>query len=662
MRNIMMKRQFEQSVNLLIIAFAMLWLPLSGQQKYIDSMKQLLKKSPETEMQLDIYYQIAKSYRNLNPYLGLDYVDTALRIAILKGDRHMEAKFINEAGVLYRKVDLYSEAVDQHQSALNLFRQLGDSMGIAFAYANLGNVFLNIGQFDRALEYNQQSLKMKYELRDSLQIAYSLKTTALVFQALKKYDSAMMYFKNAIEIYKQKGGKYNEANMYYHMGNVNLESGTNQNLALLYLGKALKIYDDLGSDYGTALAKYQAGKVYHQLNSFQKARECYFEALQLARKSSTPRIVLDIYKDLSGLNKQLGNHQNALVYYEKYAGLRDSLFNETFSKNIAEMQARYKNDEQLAEIALLKKENQLIRNEQRLKSAYVILLVTGIILVLIILGLLLWRYREKKRINSLLEEEIKVRKAQERKLIQSERQLTEVNQTKDKFFSIISHDLKSPFGAIKGLVDLLQSGFDEMGDTEKKELIDEISRATNSTYMLLTNLLVWSQSQRNTIEFDPEKLNITSVCSDMVDFLIAAARKKNIVINCTILNDLYVFADRNMLTTIMRNLLSNAVKFTPHGGTVKIAGRKISPKYGTNETRKMVEISVSDTGLGIKNENLKKLFRIDEKFKTPGTNNELGTGLGLMICKEFVEKHGGTIRVESEEGVGSIFAFSLPAG
>lgn len=636
-------------------------LSLSGQQPYIDSLKRLLDKSPDTKTQLSIYYKIAKSYRNLNPYIGLDYIDSARHIAIKSGDKQMEARIINETGVLYRKVDLYREAVDQHQKALKIFRQARDSMGIAFAYANLGNVFLIIGQLDKALEYNLRSLQMKYELRDSLQIAYSLRTTALVYQAMKKYDSAMRYFSKALDIYQVKGDKYDVGNIYYHLATANLASGTNQNLALLYLGKAFDFYDELESDYGTALVKYNAGKAYYQLKKFDKARELYSEALQLAQKSGTPKILLDVYRDLSELNKKLGNYRESLIYFENYARIRDSLFNETFSKNIVEMQAKYKNDEQLAEIALLKKENQLIRNEQRLKSAYVYLLVTGILLVLAVLGLLMWRYRDKKRINKQLEEEVKNRKDHEQKLIQSERQLKEVNLTKDKFFSIISHDLKSPFGAMKGLVELLQAGYDEMSDMEKKELIGEINKATNNTFSLLSNLLAWSQSQRDTIEFHPVAINVSEICSGTIDFLLPAARKKNIGIESNIAEDLHVVADRNMLTTIIRNLLSNAVKFTSDGGTVNIKSKMLATQHGNNGYNKFVEISVSDTGVGISGENLDKIFRIEEKFKTPGTNDESGTGLGLMICKEFVEKHHGTIRVDSEEGVGSTFAFTLPA-
>lgn len=633
----------------------------AGQQAYIDSLRALTGKTADQEVKIGLYFNLAKSYRNVSPYFGLDYADSAMKLANELGDEQMKARIINEKGVLYRKVDLYKEAIDQHQKAMKLFQQIGDSMGVAFSMANLGNVFVTIGQNDRALEYHLQSLKMKYDLRDSPQIAYSLRTTALVYQAMKQYDSSIVYLNKALEIYKHENDKYDEGNIYFHLGDVTLESGKSENLSLVYFGKALKIYDDLESLYGTAMAKYEAGRAYYRLNKFDKAREYYEDALALAGKSGTSKVAMDIYNELSAMEKKLGNFRQALTYFENYAALRDSIFNETFSKNIVEMQAKYKNDEQLGEIALLKKQNQLIKNEQQLKSAYVILLIAGIVLILFVMGMLYWRYSDKKRINRQLEEEVAVRKKHEKRLIESEKKLTEVNLTKDKFFSIISHDLKSPFGALKGLVEILQEGFDEMDDEERKELIGGIDKATGSIFSLLTDLLAWSQTQRGTIEFNPVETNLNHYCRQTMEQILPSARKKEIQVECRVPEELMVRADRNMLTTILRNLLSNAVKFTHPSGKITVGARQVSGNSGDNGSNEMVEISVKDNGIGISKENLQKIFGIEEKFKTRGTSNESGTGLGLVICREFVEMHHCKLSVRSKEGEGSTFTFTMPA-
>lgn len=632
---------------------------IRGQQVFIDRVKQQLGQASDPEEKLVLYFDLAKSYRNLNAYIGLDYIDSARNIAIQLSDTLLLAQVINEAGVLYRKVDLYEEALDQHQKALRLFESMHDTMGIAFAYANMGNVFLSFSQLEKALEYNQKSLDLKYVLQDSLQIAYSLRTTALVLQALGRYDEAIDYFAEATAIYKVSGNKYQLGNILYHLGDVNFAAGKH-NQALIYFGKALQIYNELESLYGSALVNLQAGTTYLQLKQYDSAERYFKSGLRLAEQANTPKIVMDACRGLSELNKEIGNYQHALTYFEKYALVRDSLFSENFSKNVVEMQAKYQNDEQLAEIALLKKENELIKNEQRLKSAYMIMLFVGILFALIVLGLLMLRYGDKKKINAMLEKEIVARKINEQQLMESERQLTHANQTKDKFFSIISHDLKSPFGAMTGLMEILQSEYDEMDESERKELICEIGKAANNTYSLLSDLLAWSQTQRGTIDFNPKNTNIKKHCKETVEYVLPAAKKKNITLLCKLPDNLDVNADLNMVTTIIRNLLSNAVKFTPKGGQITVSGQKIPMVQNQDGQGHLIEISVSDNGIGICPEDQEKLFKIEEKLISRGTENESGTGLGLVICKEFVEKHNCSIRVESEPGNGSKFIFTLP--
>lgn len=631
-----------------------------GQQEFIDSVKKELKQVSEPNQKLSLYIDLAKSYRNLNPYIGLDYIDSAQFIATQLADSSLLANIINEKGVLYRKVDLYEEAIDQHQKALRLFEQLNDTMGIAFAYANMGNVFLKFSRLDKALEYNQKSLDLKYALKDSLQIAYSLRTTAMVLQAMKRYDDALEYFGKALDIYKNHGDEYDQGNIYYHLGDVSLAAGKN-NQALIYFGKALHFFNEVESLYGSALVNYQAGKTYFRIKRYDKAVGYFNEAYRLAKDANTPKILMDVCLGLSELEKALGNYKESLAHFEKYTSIRDSLFSETFSKNIVEMQAKYKNDEQLAEIALLKKENELIKNEQRLKSAYLIMLVVCILFVLIVLGLMVLRYGDKKKINAMLEKEVAARKANEQKLIKSERTLTTVNQTKDKFFSIISHDLRSPFGAMKGLIEMLQLEYDELDEPQRKELINEIVKATTNTYALLSDLLAWSQTQRGTIEFKPKVTHLKTHCNETIEFILPAAKNKHISIKCNVPDELYIYADLIMFTTIVRNLLSNAVKFTKPGGQIEVVARNTLSVANNNDDRKLVEVSVVDNGVGISPGDLKKIFRIEEKFKSQGTENETGTGLGLVICKEFVEKHNCSISVESKVGKGSTFKFTLPA-
>ena len=638
----------------IIIAFLFLVLcsglnPINGQQQYIDSINKLVNQSMNDETRLDSYFKLARSYRNLDAYIGLDYIDSSLKLVDIIGNPHLKAEIINEAGVLYRKLDLYKEALDQHQKALIEFEALNDSMGIAYCYANMGNVFLIIGQLDKALDFNLRSLKIKKYLGDSLQIAYSLRTTAIAYQVLNEFDSAIVYFNRALDIYEVAGDDYDLANINFHLGSLELETRKNQTIALEYFEKALELYDKLENAYGSSIAKHQVGKAYLQLGDLETAGAFFEEALMMAQKAKTPRIMTEVYLDFSELNIEKGNFKEALKFHHEYSNIKDSLYSESFSKNLAEMQAKYKRD---AEIKKLKDENSLMKKDEQLKSAYLIMLILAIVFSLGMLVLLFWRYWEKRKNNQLLERENLIRKANERKLLESERKLTEANATKDKFFSIISHDLKSPFGAMKGLIEMLEMEYESFNEDEKHEIITAIGKASKNTYTLLEDLLTWSQAQRGTIDFIPLNTELLKSCQYTIDFILPLAQKKNIVVKNLVQENLFVKADVNMLTTVIRNILSNAVKFTPNGGQILLSAQK--HKDGN------VEISITDNGVGMNEEQLEKIFKIDEKYKTQGTNNETGTGLGLIICKEFVEKHKGEIEVKSEVGKGSTFSFTIP--
>lgn len=259
---------------------------------------------------------------------------------------------------------------------------------------------------------------------------------------------------------------------------------------------------------------------------------------------------------------------------------------------------------------------------------------------------------EKKlmEINKNLENMVKERTAE---LQSSNDKLRLMNATKDKFFSIIAHDLKNPIWASKQVMDVLIEAYDAISEEEKKELLEEVKNSTDNTYQLLLQLLDWSRSQRGVIEFNPQNLDLNFIVKSNIDLLSTPAKEKNIELINNVPKDTIVYSDVNMLTTIIRNLISNAIKFTNLDGEIKVYS---NPDKYVNH----IEITIEDNGVGISEENQQKLFRIDTGFTTLGTNKEKGTGLGLILIKEFVEKHGGTIRVESKEGMGSKFIFTMP--
>ena len=247
--------------------------------------------------------------------------------------------------------------------------------------------------------------------------------------------------------------------------------------------------------------------------------------------------------------------------------------------------------------------------------------------------------------------DITAQKEVEKALKESKKHLQELNVTKDKFFSIISHDLRSPFNAIIGFSEVLYNETEDFSKAEIKGMAESIYKTSRETYNLLNNLLEWSGTQTGRINFDPANIRIYDIVIGAVNLLSDTAKKKSITILIDMPEQIQVFADINMITTVIRNLLSNAIKFTYKKGSIKISAQ---------DTGKSVEITITDTGVGIKKKDIKKLFRIDADFSNSGTANEKGTGLGLVICKEFITMNKGDIRVESAIGKGSRFIVSFP--
>lgn len=251
----------------------------------------------------------------------------------------------------------------------------------------------------------------------------------------------------------------------------------------------------------------------------------------------------------------------------------------------------------------------------------------------------------------LIVNDITDRKKAEQLLNENEIRLKELIEAKDKFLSIIAHDLRSPFNSILGFLNLLQDQYQEINDSERKAYLTLIDDSVNKTLKLLENLLEWAKSQSDKISFQPEKQKLMPIIENAAESMNSALKLKKLKLSFSVPESLEIYADANMLSTVFQNLLSNAVKYSnPEGEIIISAASK-------NER---VEISVSDSGVGISEEIKSKLFRIDEQAITSGTFNEKGSGLGLILCKDFVEKHGGEIWVESELEKGSRFTFSLP--
>ncbi|HUS86944.1 MAG TPA: two-component regulator propeller domain-containing protein [Bacteroidales bacterium] len=286
------------------------------------------------------------------------------------------------------------------------------------------------------------------------------------------------------------------------------------------------------------------------------------------------------------------------------------------------------------------------------KAFYLLLFSTVILLVYIYIRTRLSQLnKEKSRLEKRVKERTQEISRKNLILKKNQLKLSEANATKDKFFSIIAHDLLNPFGVILGLSDILNSEYDDIDMLERKNMINEIDKSSKLTYQLLENLLTWSRSQRGKIQINKERFNLKELVTNSVECYMPGADKKNLQIINNISDKIEIEVDKFTISMVINNIINNAIKFTPKGGKITISALTVDDR---------IKLIVQDTGIGMSQETVAKLFRIDESYSTLGTNKEKGTGLGLIICKEFIEMNKGSIEVKSEAGKGSSFIIYLP--
>lgn len=244
-----------------------------------------------------------------------------------------------------------------------------------------------------------------------------------------------------------------------------------------------------------------------------------------------------------------------------------------------------------------------------------------------------------------------IEKKLNQELIEKKELISELNAANDKLLSILSHDFKNPFNILLGFCNILSKDYDKLNSVKIKEFINILSTTTKNAYSLLETLIMWANTQRGKISFEPSKLDLLHTVNSVITLFSSQSLQKNITLINKIEEGIFVFADDNMLNTIIRNLISNAIKFSNKNSQILISANIENP---------FCVVSVKDFGVGMNEETKEKLFKIDSNFRSVGTSKETGHGLGLILCKELVKKNGGQIYVESEEGKGSEFKFTIP--
>ncbi len=659
----------------------------------------IAKKTGSKKLEAKCLNYIGIIYKGLSDYeKALDYYNQALTINKKIGDKESLSKNLINIGNIYKSKGQYSKSLEYYQMALKLNEGVKNKSITANAYTNAGLVYKILENDSLAMDYFNNALKIYKTTGNKRNISIILINIGTIYYQEQKLLQALENFEKALKIQKEINYKRGIATSYINIGIINNELGY-KSKAIEYYQKALTIQNEIGDKYLVSGTLANLASLYLQKNDYNKAIKYAKKSLAISKKIGSLRWEEVVYQYLSLAYQGLNDYKNALDYTDLWVAIKDSIYGIEKAKAVAEIQTKYESEKKEKQIirqkAALEKSKLEIENEKAKKlkqeterNMFLVAFVLTIAVVIVLLRL----YRIKKSANILLEEQKKEIEAVNEELNQTNEELRvtietvenqkhkieeynnqlrqrnveiqainellekqkldleQANATKTKFFNIIAHDLRSPFNALLGLADILHESHATLDEEEREKMTGYLVCSAKGAYDLVENLLKWASTQTGKVSFIPKECNLNELLSETLFNVKSAAKNKNINLFTEIPENLKVFADKEMLKTIFRNLVSNAIKFTQKGGTITIKAI---------ETEDEVQCSVEDTGVGMRKEVSEKIFGITQ-ISTAGTNNEKGTGLGLILCKEFVEKHGGKIWVESEEGKGSKFIFTIP--
>lgn len=611
------------------------------------------------EDQIDFLTKQCWDNRSQNPSLAVDLGIHALSLAE-KYKKHKNITQLNNyIGSIYLNyMHNIPNSIPYFQKARDLSIGLNDSVQLGFAYNNFGDLYFKNSNIPLAINYNNLAYETFVKLNFKRGIVYSLKNLGEAYTAIKDYNNASVIYFNLLELETELINSIGIANSLIEIGNTHFMQNKYDD-ALRYLNDALKlsialdnnelkarsfsglayIYNAIGDTDKTfeLIEKTRAINISskdfpkvinHQLGvaillshikKRKEGEEVLNNAIDLANKLGFHSYILKSYYAKAEFYTNLDDIELAKKSYEEYHAVSDSLLADQSLETLLEMNKRVN-----AQLTIEKISKDL--ESRRKERVYMFIII---VLFFILALMVYWRFRTISDLN---------------------KQLIETNNTKDKLFSIIAHDLKAPFNALLGFSEILVEDIENKNFEHLQKYSNIVHKTSTETYALITNLLNWSISQRGLLKLKLVPLDISALIEEIIVFNTPQAQLKNISFDDSGVKKEMVLADRNSIHTVLNNLVSNAIKFTHKNGNIS---------FSTHINKSSIEIDIVDNGVGITKDALKNLFDIKNSKNTTGTNNEKGTGLGLIICKEFIEKNGGNLSVNSEVNKGSTFKVTL---
>lgn len=532
-------------------------------------------------------------------------------------------------------------------NALKLAETIGEPYMLGVLNNDVGNIFTELNSPRDALAYLKISLAIKLKRNEKTEIGKTLNNIGSAYIALKMHDSAMYFLQKAEKIKLELNDQRGLAYTYENMGIISMVQ-QNYNDALRYHLLSAAYYKEADNLPGVVKASLNLAEVQTMLGDLKGADKNLDNAKALNDKLGNVKNEMIYYKIRYELDSARKDYVAAFNHFREYSNRNIDYFNAEKGRQISRSEERYESEKKQRENIVLKKEQHThlaTIQQQRV----LVLSAAALFLALLLITVMVYRlYKRQQELYLELNNKNREVSMQNRIILEQNATLENLNQVKDKIFSVISHDLRSPLAILEGLLFLLK---DEKIDANQFRMYtDELWRDVKNTAYMMDNMLQWASNQMKGIGVKADDFDVTLLLSREFDLLQTLARQKEVKLSHELNKSMMVYADPDMIRLVLRNLINNAIKFTPAGGEVMITAQC---------NKETAEITVKDNGTGIPLENQHRIFS-NIYYSTTGTQNEKGCGLGLHLSKDFVERNHGQIWFNSMPGSGSSFSFTLP--
>lgn len=630
-----MKDEYKKLACLFWIAFFFLGKStLSAQTFAKDSIDQLLNAKSSGIERIQFLNNIAETLSDKNTELAFEYANLALTESEKnKAPKEKGIALNNLAWIKYRKGD-FTAAFEYSTKALKWNDSIQNLPALAASFRCMASVYNSQGNTNKSIELFLKDLALHTQLNDQKSIGRALNNLSFTFFRGKMMDSALYYTNKALIFNLQLKDDYLIAFAYRNAGDLS-EARKLLDSAKYYFNLSVQYAVKIKSVQLQLTALYRIGRLLNSEFKYKESISFLEKALQLGNLMGAKSETALIYNLLATAYEGIGDYKEAYLVQKKFSQLNDSLYQERSRSKLAEMQAKFEAEKKQSEINQLKKEKeQEIENNQKKTILNFSLMIT--MLVVIVLLINIWRKNKYKTATNLLLQSQKV-------------ELEETLLLKDKVFSIVSHDLRSPIASLNAVLPMLDP--DSLDHETYHQLKLNLTKQVQNLNYVLDNLLIWSRSRMKGVE-TPElkEINLYKQASISLGLLKGLADQKEISIQNQINTGVSIKADPQHFDIIIRNILLNAIKFTHEKGQINLFSKIENDQLA---------ICIEDNGVGMNPEQINRLFQLKTHFTTPGTQKEKGTGLGLLICAEYAAANNWEIKVESQMGKGTIFTIIL---